>query len=317
MASDDVNAAKADSSTANVSKIRFVTLVGLVCNLGLTIAKLVVGYLFSSQALVAEGVHSLSDLATDFLVIVGVKYWSAPPDECHPYGHGKIETLVTATIGLTLALAGFWIGWSSLSSLQVRHEGGPGLLAFVVAVVSIALKETLYQWTKRVGVKIGSQALVANAWHHRCDSLSCIPVAVAIALAVFFPSLSYIDHVGAFAVSIFILHAAWAIIKPTLLELSDASSLEHQARIQEAVRGIPGVMSVHAVRTRRSSAGVFADLHIMVDGSMSVKDGHEIAKQAKTKLLQSELKIVDVIVHIEPYEKPGQHIDNGKPNYDL
>jgi len=142
-------------------------------------------------------------------------------------------------------------------------------------------------------------------------------VAAAIALAVFFPSLSYIDHVGAFAVSIFILHASWVIIKPTLLELSDTGSVEHQAKIQAEVRDIPGVLSAHSVRTRRSSAGFFADLHIMVDEDMSVKEGHEIAKLAKAKLLQSDLKIVDVIVHIEPYEKPGQHIDNGKPNYDV
>lgn len=305
-------------AAGSAKQIRFVTVIGLLCNLFLTGAKLAAGLLWASQALVADAVHSLSDLATDFAVLFGVKYWSAPPDANHPYGHGRIETLITSLIGIALAAVGIGIGWNAVFTIAEPHAQGPGWLAFVVALVSIVSKEFLYQWTCRVGRRVGSGAVIANAWHHRSDALSSIPVALAIALAVFFPKLTYVDHLGAIVVSAFIIHAAWVIVKPTLVELTDSNVGEDtQKEILRTAKSFAEIKSVHAIRTRKAGSGICADLHIMVDGGMSVSEGHAVSRSLKQRLLGGGSGIVDVVVHLEPFEAAGVHTDSGKPNFDI
>ena len=181
-----------------IRRVRRVTFVGMALNILLALAKGAGGLVFKSHALVADAIHSFSDLVTDFAVIFGVRYWSAPPDEEHPYGHGKIETMVTAFIGLALAALAFELVHDAVSSIA---SGGskdvPGLFAFVIAVLSVIVKEALFRWTRAEARRLNSPGLEANAWHHRSDAASSIPAAVAIALARLFPDVGYIDQLGA------------------------------------------------------------------------------------------------------------------------
>lgn len=289
-----------------------VTWGGLIVNLLLTGLKLVAGFVGASQAVVADAFHSLSDLSTDVAVLVGVRYWSAPPDKTHPYGHGKIETIVTASIGLALAAVAAGIGYSALATLHEKDAGHPGWIAFAAAAVSIVTKEALYRWTVRVGRRAKSPAVVANAWHHRSDALSSVPAAAAVAVAVFFPSWSFVDHVGALVVAMFILQAAWAIIKPTLGQLVERSaSTDVRDRIERIVLDTPAVRSTHAIRARYVGSGLQVDLHIQVEPQMSVLDGHEVARQVRRRLTEQGPDVTDVIVHLEPYLPDGA--DAGTP----
>ena len=280
--------------------VRNVTLAGMFCNLLLAAGKFLAGIFCCSYALMADAVHSLSDLVSDLAVLIGVRYWSAPPDEEHPYGHERIETLVTLSIGIMLALAGIGIGWDSLREIRVKDGEAPGRAAFVVAVISVLLKEALYRWTLRAGRRVRSSALKANAWHHRSDALSSIPAAAAIAVASFFPEWGFIDRIGAVIVSTFILHAAWKILRDPLFELADSSAPQRNEEIRKIALGVPGAIGVHAVRTRSHGQGLITDLHLLVSPDLTVREGHRISTEICTRLIRSHLKIHDVVVHIEP-----------------
>ncbi|MBR2963909.1 MAG: cation transporter, partial [Lentisphaeria bacterium] len=179
-----------------IRTVQFVTVVGMTLNIVLSIAKAAGGVLFHSQALLADAVHSLSDLVTDLAVIFGVKYWSAPPDRQHPYGHGRIETLVSAFIGIALAAVAVGLAWDAIGTIRHGSEHGPAGFAFAIAVFSIISKEVLFRWTRAKARQVHSSAMEANAWHHRSDAISSIPAAIAIAVAYFFPKLQFIDPVG-------------------------------------------------------------------------------------------------------------------------
>lgn len=277
------------------------TLCGLIANLGLSALKLTVGILGSSQAVVADGVHSLSDITTDIAVLWGVRYWSAPPDPDHPYGHRRIETVISAGIGLLLGAVGVGIAYQALRTVRRPDVEAPALIALAGAVVSIVGKEALYRWTAAVGRRVRSSALLANAWHHRSDAISSIPVAAAVVVASVRPAWAFIDHIGALVVSVFILYAAWRIVWPAFGELVDAGA---GAQVRKDIERLAGrheqVCYVHAVRTRRHGAGLHVDLHIGVDGGMSVRRGHAVSEEVKQRLLAEGPDVVDVVVHLEP-----------------
>ena len=284
-----------------IRTVQLVTVVGMVLNLTLVFAKAAGGWFFYSQALFADAVHSLSDLITDFALIFGVKYWSAPPDRMHPYGHGRIETLVSAFIGLSLAAVAVGLAWDAIGTLRHGAEHGPAGFAFLIAVFSIVSKEWLFRWTLAKARAVRSTAMEANAWHHRSDALSSIPAAVAIALAFFFPNLRFVDSLGAILVSCFILYAAWTIVRPSLQELSEAGvSPEDQAKIYRMAASLPGIIGAHALRTRNAGGAIWADIHIIVDPDMTVREGHDLSHQVRDLLVNSDLNIVDVVVHLEP-----------------
>lgn len=284
-----------------VRTVQFVTVVGMILNIVLVLAKAAGGIFFYSQALLADAVHSLSDLVTDLAVIFGVKFWSAPPDRSHPYGHGRIETLISAFIGLALGAVAVGLAWDAVGTLRHGTEHGPAGFAFVIAVFSVVSKEIVFRWTRAKAREVGSTAMEANAWHHRSDAISSVPAAAAIALAYFFPKLHFVDPVGAIAVSGFILHSAWKIIQPTLLELSEAGvSKEDQAKIYRLAASLPGVMGAHALRTRNAGSAIWADIHIIVDPNMTVREGHDLSHKVRDLLVDSDLNIVDVVVHLEP-----------------
>jgi len=293
-----------DSATmaSRVSQVRFAGWMGLVVNLALAAAKLSAGLLGHSQAVVADAVHSLSDTVTDIALILGVRYWSAPADERHPHGHRRFETLVTVFIGLMVAAAAVGIGWEAVTSFG-RPSHPPSIIALAAALLSIGVKEALYRWTAKMGRKTGSSALVANAWHHRTDALSSVPVAIAVSIAMIDHRLAVVDQIGAIVVAIFVLHAAIRIIRPALDELVDAGAPRaHRKELERLALEVAGVRAAHALRTRYIGSELAVDVHIEVDAELSVADGFAIASEVKHDLLKRGPDVADVVVQIEPHE---------------
>jgi cation diffusion facilitator family transporter len=282
--------------------VRSVTLAGLIINLFLGALKGAAGFLFGSQALIADALHSLSDCVTDLAVLIGVHFWSAPPDECHPHGHRRIEALVTLFIGVMLGIAAIGIARQAIVSIGAGQAATLGWGAFAAAVVSVVVKEWLYRWTAAVGRRERSQALIANAWHHRSDALSSLPVAAAVLIQRIWPQFGFIDATAAVIVAVLLLKAAWNIARPALAELTDAGA-DRQAsnEMEQIASAVEGVDSIHALRSRRAGSGYFVDLHVLVDPCMSVFDGHEIARAVRAALIQQGPDVIDVLVHIEPY----------------
>jgi cation diffusion facilitator family transporter len=190
-----------------------------------------------------------------------------------------------------------------LMMLHVHHAGPPRWIAFVPAVISIAVKEALYRWTAGVGRRVRSSAVVANAWHHRSDALSSVPAALAVVAGVIDPSWSFLDEVAAVLVALLILHAAWRIGWPALGQLIDTGVPEEDCRkIRATALAVDAVHDVHALRTRYIGSGIGVDLHVLVDGEMTVAAGHDVAGEVKHRLLADGPEVVDVVVHVEPYE---------------
>lgn len=280
-----------------------ITWIGLIMNVLLSLFKLAAGVWGRSQAIVADGVHSLSDSSTDIAILIGVRYWSRPPDRDHPYGHRRIETLVTAFIGLALAVVAGGLIWNAIDTFQQPHPRAPHWAALAAALVSIVSKEILYRWTVSVGRRISSSAVLANAWHHRSDAFSSIPTAIAVAMVLFRPSLGFLDHLAAVVVSFFILRAAWKVAVPALKELVDSGAPPKDfEKIRSISLATEGVRKVHAIRSRYVGPGLMVDLHVMVDPQITVRKGHDVCKDVKMRLRSSGLGIVDVTVHLEPDE---------------
>ncbi len=284
-------------------KIKKISWIGIAANLLLSGIKFIVGYLGASHAVIADAVHSLSDMFTDFAVILGIKYWSAPPDENHPYGHQRIEAIVTIAIGLILVFVAFGIGYNAIITIDKVHEHATTWIAIIGPVLSILIKEILYQWNVTVGKEAKSSAVIANAWHHRSDALSSIPALIAVAAASISPDWAFIDHIGAVIISLFILKISYDIIRPSLSELADSGATDEDLnQIREISLNIDGVNSVHAIRTRKFGANLHVDLHVLVEPAISVRSGHDIAEKVKAELIKEGPDILDVIVHIEPDE---------------
>jgi cation diffusion facilitator family transporter len=292
------------SAPERVSRVGWV---GLLSNLVLAAAKAVAGILGHSQAVLADALHSLTDSVTDVAVILGVRYWTAPADEDHPHGHGRIETLITVVIGLVVGAVAIGMGAEAIRGLRHPPEAAPTGIAFVVALVSIVVKEVLYRWTARVGREVRSPALVANAWHHRSDAISSIPAAAAVAVAMIDPEWAVVDRVGAVVVCLLILQASWRILRPAIDQLIDAGApAADRRRIEEIALEVDGVEAAHAVRTRYVGSDLAVDLHIEVDGGLSVGEGHAIAVAVRRKLVEEGPNVTDALVQIEPHRLPSR-----------
>ncbi|MDO5112901.1 MAG: cation diffusion facilitator family transporter [Planctomycetia bacterium] len=302
---------KNHSDDISVRAIRCVTLWGAFSNLLLVILKMAAGMWGHSQVLVADAVHSLSDLVTDVVVLAGVRYWNCPADQEHPYGHAKVESLVTLFIGAALLLAGGNLIYEAVGTLrEMLFEKnpvvtGPSWVALAAALISILAKEFLYRVTATVGQRYHSSAVVANAWHHRTDALSSIPAALAVGGMMFWgPMYSFLDPVGTILVGGMIMYAAWLILYPTLGTLLDAgTTVENVERIRQIVLSCPGTHQPHHIRTRAlGSHGWEVDLHIRVRPEMTVCESHALSHVIEEKLLKSSLRIVDVNIHVEPIQ---------------
>jgi len=288
-------------------QVRRVGWVGLVSNLALAAAKLTAGVIGHSHAVVADAVHSLTDAVTDVAIIAGVRYWSAPADTRHPYGHGRIETLVTIVIGSLLAALAVGLVWDAVLGRDRAGRLPPTQIALAAAVVSIVVKEALFRWTRAVGLRVKSPAVLANAWHHRSDALSSIPAALAVAAAAFNPDWIVVDRIGAVVVCLFIFHAGWKIVSPAIGQLVDTGAPEaDRQRIEQIALAVKGVMSAHALRTRFVGPKLAVDLHVEVDPALSVAEGYEIGKSVRSELIANGPDVSDVLVQVEPYQGHGQ-----------
>jgi len=280
---------------------RQITIAGMVVNVLLSAVKFALGILGHSQAVVADAVHSLSDMVTDLLVLFGLKFWSAPADEEHPYGHQRIETIITLFISMLLVVVSFKIGWSAIERLGQPTEAPPLAFAVFGPLISIIAKEVLFRKTRAVGKRIHSSALIANAWHHRSDALSSIPALVTVGIAAIGPQWAFLDALGAVLVAGLIIKVAWDIASPALSELCERGAEDEELHeISKLAESVEGVCSIHRLRSRRLGTGWFVDLHVMVDGDLSVREGHDIATAVQRLLLVNGPDVADVTVHIEP-----------------
>ncbi len=285
----------------NTKQIRSVTWLSVAINVVLTALKLLFGIVANSQALLADGVHSLSDFVTDGAILVGSVFWSKKPDEHHPYGHGRIETMVTIGIAVVLCAAAVGIGVEAVKTISTPPEAMPGVMILVVAVFSVIIKEFLYRITKKRGEKLKSSALVANAWHHRTDAISSIPVFVAAFVIRIFPQYYFLDNVAAIIVSIFLIKAAWDIVKPSLDEIMEAQIHEDIVEtLVEIEKKYPEVHEFHKVRIRSVGGAHYAELHMLTDGDITVKKAHDLTDAIKEDLLDAHDDLNDVTIHVEP-----------------
>ena len=293
-------------STTRERSIYRVTLYGAIANILLCAAKLAAGFAGRSSAMIADGVHSLSDLITDFIVIAFVRISSKPQDRSHEYGHGKYETLATTIIGLMLLFVGIGIMWNSVtqiwSCLNGNHIKSPGWIAFAAAIVSIVVKEALFQYTQREGHRLDSQAVVANAWHHRSDALSSVGTAIGIGGALALgPRWTVLDPIAAFIVSCLIIHASVEQLRPSLGELVEDSLPEStEEAIRQAILSCPGVSDPHNMRTRKIGSRASVEVHIRMDGSMPLSEAHERTTEAEHRIKDILGKDSFVIIHVEP-----------------
>ena len=283
-----------------------VTIVGSVVNFLLLVFKFFAGIMGHSAAMLADAVHSLSDFVTDIIVLVFVRISSKPQDEGHDYGHGKYETLATAIIGIFLLFVGFGIFWNGASSVYLFLQGGslpePGMLALAAALVSIVSKEILYQYTVFKGKKLNSQAVVANAWHHRSDALSSIGTAVGIGGAILLGShWRVLDPAAAVIVSFFIMKVAVGLLIPCVDELLEKSlPADVEEEIHEIILSFPDVSSPHHLRTRRIGNHYAIEVHVRMDGKITLEEAHRTATAIEDKLKEKFGEGTHIGIHVEP-----------------
>ncbi|WP_305300607.1 cation diffusion facilitator family transporter [Muribaculum intestinale] len=286
-----------------------VTIIGSIVNLLLLIFKFIAGFAGHSSAMIADAVHSLSDFFSDIVVIVMVRQSAKPEDKDHDYGHGKYETLASLIVGLMLAIVGLGIFYNGVSTtiafFNGESIGQPTWIALIAAIVSIFAKEGIYRYTIYKERAIHSSALIANAWHHRSDALTSVAALVGIGGAMILGSKwAVLDPIAAAVVSIFIIKAAYDLIKPNLDELLEKALSEEQKQgISKIVLDTPGVVGMHRLRTRRVGNNLAIELHIKMDGNMSLRQAHEIATEVEKRLKQAYGNDIHTGIHMEPFQR--------------
>ena len=287
-------------------EIARVTLTGSVVNLLLVGVKAVAGVAGPAAAMVSDAVHSLSDFITDIVVLVFVRVSARPQDEDHDYGHGKYETLATLFIGLALAAAAVGIVVSGAGKLARWIQGeelpAPGTLALWAALLSIVVKEILYQYTRIKGKKLDSPALEANAWHHRSDALSSIGAAIGIGGAILLGHRwTVLDPLASIVVGAMLVKVAWDLLGPSFGELTDSSlPADTENQMLEIIREVDGVEDPHNLRTRRVGNRIAAEVHIRLDGGISLQEAHEKATEVERRFKERFGPQSHIIVHMEP-----------------
>ena len=275
------------------------TWISAVLNTLLTIAQILAGVLANAQSLIAHGLHSFSDLLSDFLVLWANRQGSHPADDQHPYGHGRIETAATLVLGISLIAVGGGILLAAADKLQ--HVGDlPAVewLALWIAILTAASKEALFQYLRRVAERLRSQMLLANAWHTRADAASALVVVIGVGGAL--AGWPLLDLLGAAIMGFMILHMGGKLAYGALIELIDTSLDEEQVQsIRTILAASPGVLGVHDLRTRRMAHQALVDAHIRVDGRISVSEGHRVGEEARQRVLAAHPEVMDVLVHID------------------
>lgn len=290
-----------NNSKARYAEGKRITWIAILANSLLAVIKLTTGLLGSSQALIADAVHSLSDLFTDAVVLAGLKFAEKPIDDSHPYGHGRVETVGAGVLGVILIFTGLGIGWEAITTIGEGVRTIPTALALAGAAVSIITKEILFRYTIRIGQKTGSSALIANAWHHRSDAFSSIATLFGIGAAM--AGWPLFDPLAALIVTLLIIHVGWTILKDAFFDIIDtAVKPEIRNEIVTAALSIPGADAYHDLKTRKIGSDILVDIHIEVSPRMNVCEAHNIADEVKDAIVSNVVNIADVLVHIDPKE---------------
>ena len=278
-----------------------VTWVGILANASLIALKFIGGIFGHSQALIADAAHSVSDLFTDAVVLIGLKAGRKAADQDHPFGHGRLETLSSAIVGVFLIGAALYLGIEAASSIYRGTEYHPTWLALGAAGLSIVVKEALYRYTAHVGQRIRSPVIMANAWHHRSDALSSVAVFLGVAGARIHPGWHVLDAIAALIVSVLIFKVGVGILWQSMAELTDtAPQPEVLDRIRGCIRGVDGVLGHHDLKVRSSGGQYQMEAHIVVKGSLTVIEGHGIAKMVEFSLKEEIEGLNQVIIHVDP-----------------
>jgi len=283
-------------------EIRVVTLWGAMLNVVLMILKISSGLFIKSTALIADGVHSLSDLATDFVVLVGARFSNRPPDETHPFGHGKIETLASLLIAVILLVVGFGFFWSAGSAIYRKEVNYPGFLMLVIAAISVVSKEIIFFLTRKVARKTHSPALYANAWHHRSDSFSSVAVLLGGAASLF--GWGYADHMAAIVVGFMIIAVGGKIFHDNLIVLTEHAADNKSVQVIKRILSDESEISGwHALRTRDLGGELYIDVHVLVDPNLTVLESHKISDKIEANIQIAIAKPINILIHIDPAGK--------------
>lgn len=290
-----------------------VTWLGVAVNLLLTVAKLVVGVISHSQALVADGVHSLTDLVSDGLVLIATNEANKAPDASHPYGHQRIETAASMLLGFALLVTAVIIGWGAVSRLQdPAGAQTPGQYALWVAAFSIVANELLYLVTLRAADSVQSNLLRANAWHHRTDSISSVVVLFGLAGSML--GMPILDPMAAAAVAMMIAKVGWDFAWQSVRELTDTGLDRARIKgIRSIIKGVNGVEGMHMLRSRKLGAQALVDVHVIVNPEISVSEGHRIADRIRQQVLRQQDGIEDVLVHVDSEDDESQEMGKFLP----
>jgi cation diffusion facilitator family transporter len=290
-----------ESNAISLNAGKKVTLVGVVMNASLMLLKLAAGIFGRSQALIADAVHSFSDLFTDVVVLIGLKISNKPPDKTHHFGHARMETLASTIVGMALIGTALYLGISASLTIYRHNEYHPTFLALSAAGISIVFKEALYHYTIRTGRRIKSQLIAANAWHHRSDALSSVAVFIGVAGTLIKPSWHILDAYAALLVSFFVIKVGLEILGDALREFTDtAPQPEVIGKIKQCALSVKGVVGMHDLRVRTSGGLYQMEIHIVVDGRLSVSEGHKIAKEVEGCLVEDVGNFDRIIIHVDP-----------------
>ena len=285
----------------NIQSGKNITIIGALVNVFLIVLKFITGIFGHSQALIADAIHSLSDLFTDIAVLIGLRVGRKAPDINHPFGHARIETMTSAILGLVLIGTACYLGFKASLNIYNHTEFHPTGLALIGAALSIAFKEALYHYTVFIGKRLKSQLIIANAWHHRSDSLSSVAVLLGVSGAIINPAWHILDAYATLIVSFFIIKVGLDILRKTVREFTDTAPeptvLED---MRQCILEVEGVIETHDIRVRTSGGLYQMEAHILVDGGISVRDGHRIAKEAEKCLFDVLDDLDSVIVHVDP-----------------
>lgn len=277
-----------------------ISLLGGAKNIFLAIVKIIFGVTGHSHALFADGIHSLSDVFIDSLVLIASHFGSKAADQEHPYGHGRIETAATVLLAFILSLAGIGIIWdAAFELLDIRVATRPDFYVLWIALFSVVINEVLYRYTKWVGEKIESKLVITNAWHHRSDSWSSLVVLVGVGCA--WLGLTKLDAVAAIVVGLMIIKMAWQFGWTSIQELVDTGLDDATlSKVKKNIVTVPGVRALHQLRSRSIAGKIFMDVHILVDPMLSVSEGHFIGQAVHYRLMDEVPGVVDVTVHVDP-----------------
>lgn len=290
-----------------LAKAQFGAWVGIIGNIALAAAKLLIGMAAKSQALVADAVHSASDVVGSVAVLIGLKAAERPPDEDHPYGHGKAESIAAIIVSVLLAVVGFEIGSASVKSLFSPLEP-PGFIAVWAAAGSMLVKEWMFRYKYKLGKELNSPSLIANAFEHRSDVFSSFAALVGIGGAILggrfdLPWLLYLDPIAGIFVSILVLKMAYEIMRESIHNALDHVLHEDQTvELRHAIEAVEGVMRIDSLRAREHGHYQIVDVKIGVDPHITVEEGHRIGKEVKQSLLSRFPDVRDVLIHVNPYD---------------